>query len=241
MGRPIEDLIADPNGPAAFDYSVEFCGGTHLGNSSHIEQFVVLSEEAIAKGIRRIIALTGQEAFKATKRAETLERNAQELVDRVNAEISGANKANVNLVTLNKEIFNLNETINQSQISYWRKDKLRQDLDNLKKSLVDLDKTYKAAMLSSSLEECKQFVAANPNCERLVKDFKLGGDAKSMNEVLKFLRSSLSDASIMLFSVDDMNNKILCLSSVPEVRFIPHSDRVKSTVIFIFQINCYYL
>ncbi len=218
VGRSIEDLIADPNGPAAFDYSVEFCGGTHLGNSAHIERFVILSEEAIAKGIRRIIALTGAEAFKTEKRADTLEKSVSELVARVNSQIA-ANKSAVNLVTLNKEIFNLNETINQSHISHWRKDKFRQDLENLRKSLVELEKSFKASMLSSSLEECKQLVASEPNCERLVREFRLGGDAKSMNEVLKFLRASLPNASIMLFSVDEMNNKILCLSSVPDVLY----------------------
>lgn len=50
VGKPIEDLIADPNGPSGKEYSVEFCGGTHLKNSSHIEKFVIISEEAISKG-----------------------------------------------------------------------------------------------------------------------------------------------------------------------------------------------
>lgn len=54
IGKPVEDLIADPNGPAGVDFSVEFCGGTHLRNSSHIKKFVIVSEEAIAKGIQTI-------------------------------------------------------------------------------------------------------------------------------------------------------------------------------------------
>lgn len=215
VGKSIEDLIADPNGPAAFDYSVEFCGGTHLSNASHMERFIVLSEEAIAKGIRRIIMLTGVEASKAHKRADALERSVQELVSKINSEIS-TNKSGANLASLNKEIFTLDELINQSSISYWRKSKFRQDLEGLKKSLLDLDKVNKAGLLAGSLEECKKFVAENPACERVVKEFKLGGEAKSMNEILKFLRQSLPNASIMLFSIDDMNNKILCLSSVPE-------------------------
>ena len=83
VGKSIEDLIADPNGPSAFDYSVEFCGGTHLKNSAHMESFVILSEEAIAKGIRRIIAVTGAEASKATKRGDTLQKSVEELTKKV--------------------------------------------------------------------------------------------------------------------------------------------------------------
>jgi hypothetical protein len=104
-------------------------------------------------------------------------------------------------------------------VAYWRKDKFRQELETLRKSLIDLEKTFKAGLLSSSLEECKQLMAAEPKPELLVREFRLGGDAKSLNEVLKFLRQHLPDASIMLFTVDELNSKILCLSSVPDVIF----------------------
>ena len=64
IGAKVEDLLADPTGPAASKTSVEFCGGTHVQNSSHIGPLVIVSEEAIAKGIRRIIAFTGHMAEK---------------------------------------------------------------------------------------------------------------------------------------------------------------------------------
>ncbi|KAH0619579.1 hypothetical protein JD844_000302 [Phrynosoma platyrhinos] len=54
IGIPIEDMLADPSSAAGAITSVEFCGGTHLQNSSHAGHFVIVSEEAIAKGIRRI-------------------------------------------------------------------------------------------------------------------------------------------------------------------------------------------
>ncbi len=37
---------------------------SHLQNSRHIESFALVTEEAIAKGIRRIVALTGPSADK---------------------------------------------------------------------------------------------------------------------------------------------------------------------------------
>lgn len=40
------------------------CNHRHLKNSSHAAPFVIVSEEAIAKGIRRIVAVTGAEAQK---------------------------------------------------------------------------------------------------------------------------------------------------------------------------------
>lgn len=37
---------------------------SHLHRSGHIGSFAIVTEEAIAKGIRRIVGLTGNEAFK---------------------------------------------------------------------------------------------------------------------------------------------------------------------------------
>ena len=82
---------------------------------------------------------------------------------------------------------------------------------------MELEKASKANLLNKSLEECKEFVVNNPKADRVVKEFKIGGEAKSLNEIMKYLRSSLPDASVMLFSVDEINSKILCLSSVPDV------------------------
>ena len=54
------------------DVSKEFCGGTHVRNSSDIGLFVIEYEESVAAGIRRIQARTSIGAYELLKRREAI-------------------------------------------------------------------------------------------------------------------------------------------------------------------------
>lgn len=56
------------------DFSVEFCGGTHVANTGVIGSFKILGENGVAAGVRRIEALTGDGVLNYYKNLEkTLE------------------------------------------------------------------------------------------------------------------------------------------------------------------------
>ena len=54
------------------DFSMELCGGTHLSNSGQVGLFKLMTEEPVAKGVRRISALTGQKALSQIHHQEQL-------------------------------------------------------------------------------------------------------------------------------------------------------------------------
>ena len=54
------------------DYSVEFCGGTHLTNTAQCGLFKILSEGGVAAGVRRIEAVTGYGVLEYMKSNDAL-------------------------------------------------------------------------------------------------------------------------------------------------------------------------
>ena len=74
IGADIDEMVKDPKNPKWMGYSVEFCGGTHLCNSADAGKFALISEEAVAKGIRRVVGITGDAAREAAARGEALTR-----------------------------------------------------------------------------------------------------------------------------------------------------------------------
>lgn len=67
IGVSVDDLLNQTSNADGRKYSVEFCGGTHLKTSKHVDHLVIVTEEAIAKGIRRMVAVTGPEAEKVRR------------------------------------------------------------------------------------------------------------------------------------------------------------------------------
>eukprot|EP00057_Strongylocentrotus_purpuratus_P024795 XP_011679269.1 PREDICTED: LOW QUALITY PROTEIN: alanine--tRNA ligase, cytoplasmic [Strongylocentrotus purpuratus] len=211
VGIPVEDMTSDPAGPGGTVTSVEFCGGTHVRNAGDIGTFVISSEEAIAKGIRRIVAITGPDADKANVRAEGLEKQVEALATKIQAK-----GANMMQKILSKAVYELGNDLNVAIVPQWRKDTMRNRLKELKKCLDDMDKAKKAEVMQKTKEAANEIIASNPDVPFLVARLEAGSNSKALDAALKEFKSKSPKTSAMLFSVDQEANKIVCLAQVPK-------------------------
>eukprot|EP00835_Amoeboradix_gromovi_P005296 NODE_485_length_7794_cov_0.605848.p1 type:complete len:869 gc:universal NODE_485_length_7794_cov_0.605848:3209-5815(+) len=72
IGVDLDEVLLDPMNVKWREYSIEFCGGTHLDSLSGCKEFMIIEETSIAKGIRRIIGITGKQCREYAMNADTM-------------------------------------------------------------------------------------------------------------------------------------------------------------------------
>jgi len=61
-GPGLPQMLEQPDDAQWAQYSVEFCGGTHMANVKEARRFALLSEEGLGRGVRRVLGVTFEKA-----------------------------------------------------------------------------------------------------------------------------------------------------------------------------------
>ncbi len=191
------------------DTSIEFCGGTHVSNTAEAESFVIVEETAVAKGIRRISAVTKGLATQAIETGKSLD-------DKV-AEIESLPE---DTEALDKTAGALRKEIDESYISAVLKDELRTRIDGIQKKAVEAKKRALAGRVDKCLNEVKERVATavEAGSKSLVLDVDIGADSKASQKVMNAVKGIAPDMAFMGISEEEVGSggKVLVFAIVPD-------------------------
>ncbi|MEE2681536.1 MAG: alanine--tRNA ligase [Planctomycetota bacterium] len=201
IGAPVEDLIADPDRAEWMQRSVEFCGGTHLENTGGAGDFVLLSEQGLAAGIRRIIALTGDAAEEARQAARAFLGRAGDVAKLDDDELPEA-------------FDELHRTIESTTLGAVDRHRLQEVLEKLRDRARNARKKARSASTGEVVEQARTIAEESMGLAVVARIDEADRDA--LFAAMDTIRGNRADAAVLLVSADSESGKVTIVARVPE-------------------------
>ncbi|KAK6398105.1 Alanine--tRNA ligase [Meristemomyces frigidus] len=188
IGVPVEDLLEDVNRPEWRNVSVEFCGGTHVKNTTEIKDLVILEESGIAKGIRRIVAVTGATAHEVQRKAEEWDQKVSQLEKMA----YGAEK--------DAKTKEWQHELGQAEIAAVAKSKLRERFGKVVKDTLEHQKAAQKAESKKVLDAVNEHFDTHKEDKTLVLSVPsaLSAGSKAVQEAIKAISAKRKDKTVYL-------------------------------------------
>nr|POE49453.1 alanine--trna ligase [Quercus suber] len=191
IGVPVEELLEDVKRPEWRNVSVEFCGGTHVKNTAEIKDLVVLEESGIAKGIRRIVAVTGTTAHE-------VQRIGKEWSDKATQLEKMSYSAEKEAKTKEWQ-----HELGRVEISALTKTSLRDRFGKVVKDNLEHQKAAQKAENKQVIDAVTQHFESNKDSNTLVLSVPISANSKAVQEAIKTISSKQKDKSVYLLGKAD--------------------------------------
>ncbi|MEM8758593.1 MAG: alanine--tRNA ligase-related protein, partial [Planctomycetota bacterium] len=203
IGAAVDGLLADPDNADWAGLSIEFCGGTHLPSTGAAGAFAVVQETGVAKGIRRIEAITADAAAEAAERATALNASIASAAKLNDAELVGAMKS-------------LASEIDQQSLSLSAKAKLRRSLAGLQERAKGAAKAAAKEAAARAVQEARQLAesAKADLREVVIGRIEAGEDRGALQAALKVVADTCPSAAVLLASTSD--DRVALIAQVPD-------------------------
>ncbi|KAF7511473.1 Alanine--tRNA ligase [Endocarpon pusillum] len=198
VGVEVEEILENVKDPRWSSVSIEFCGGTHVQRTGDIKDLVILEESGIAKGIRRIIAVTGEDAHAVQKLAEEFSRRLSLLEE---MEFGPEKEQKVKATNMD---------LNNLSISAIRKAEFRDRFAKIHKQILDQQKAQQKAETKKALDTVTEYFQdpANKDATTFVTSLPIT-NAKVVTDTINHVKTKMPDKTVYLFAVDKKAGRVV--------------------------------
>ncbi|KAF5662305.1 alanyl-tRNA synthetase [Fusarium heterosporum] len=187
IGKDIDEMLAEPKNQEWRQYSVEFCGGTHVDQTGLIKDMIIIEESGIAKGIRRIIAYTGEAAHQVQREADEFSKK----IDALDQLPFGPEKeAQVKAVSVE---------LSQLTISTLTKDEFNKRFTKISSAVTAELKKRQKAESKTALDTVQKHFEANKDAKWYVGRLPIGANPKALGDVVKHYQGKDKEKTVYLF------------------------------------------
>ncbi|MGD9690259.1 MAG: alanine--tRNA ligase [Phycisphaerales bacterium] len=207
IGKPVRSALRGEVNTGGLDYSIEFCGGTHVMTTGAIADFAILAEEAIGKGTRRITAISGVPARAAIAAGQAIE-------SRVAAAASLAGD------TLAAEASALASDVDRFDIPLPIRQRLRGEIGVLLERVRAAQKQAGAARIDSIVATARS-IADSPEFDSgsfIVTTIDGAADKDSLSAALNTIRQRRPRQAVMVVAPDAQAGKLAIIAGVPDLQ-----------------------
>ncbi len=200
-GSDPKTLLGNLDDPAWLNHSVEFCGGTHVKNTGEIGCFRLIEESAVAKGIRRVVGITGDRAQQAEARARAIMRLLTDA-------------GTVDGTALPNRIAEITAEMNQTELPLVEKMRMRADLATLQNKAKKLAKQAAKDGAADIMEQLDELLAGAEKLGDTVIITAHLGDATvdQLRAAADSLRDRAGSAAVLLAT--DADGKVMLLAAM---------------------------
>ena len=191
------------------DTSIEFCGGTHIENTAEAEAFCLVEETAVAKGIRRITAVTKDAAKAALAEGERFNGLVAEMEDLAD-DTDG----------LDKQAGALRKDLDAAFVSAPLKAALRSRIESIQKKATEAKKKALQQRVDIVLNDLKADVdaAVAEGKQSMVVSVDIGADSKASQRVMKTVQGIAPDMAFLGVTEEEPGSggKLMAFAIVPD-------------------------
>ncbi|KAL1524223.1 hypothetical protein AB1Y20_019130 [Prymnesium parvum] len=210
IGPSIDELLADPKRADWGKYSIELCGGNHVDMTSGLQDFALVEEGAVAKGIRRVVGVTGDLAAEAKANGAALRARLDAVGAKIPVDAEGIQDAR-------NELNNIKQELDAATMSAHIKAALREQEAALGKKLLQAGKKLQQAAVDRAANDALSVAEEAVKAGQRYAVLEVPGtvDSKGLQPLVQRILKQ-TGVAVLALTVDAEAAKVACYAAVPD-------------------------